>query len=107
MFRFAFALDVTLKTTVRTGKSRRWRPPRAFPKGRGLLRSHPDGCTRLINHDFPLGCAFGEVGPEDFTEAGRIVFPIPWFVPVGIPAVFFTVQNQPFPSVFDLKSFRR
>src|SRR5215510_12085543 len=52
---------------------------------------------RLIrfNHDTALGCAAGEVGPEDFAESMRIVFPMPGFVLVGTPAKFLAAQEQP------------
>jgi len=51
--------------------------------------------SRLLNDDTPLRCATGEIGPVDFAKARRIVFPMPRFVLVGIPAEFLAAQEQP------------
>lgn len=47
-------------------------------------RSHD--LSGLIHGDFPLRRAAGEIGPVDVAKARRIVFPMPRFVLVGIPA---------------------
>ncbi len=50
--------------------------------------------SRLIKDDAPLRCVPAELSPEDFAKYGRIEFPMPRFVLVGIPAKFLAAQEQ-------------
>ena len=81
-----------MKVGVAHGPETLLRPGKSQPRSHERSHNFP---SRLITDDSALWRAAGEVSPIDFTEAWRIVFPMPRFVLVGIPAEFLAAQEQP------------